>query len=117
MRKHVPEGDSMSDGLQIDFGSIVGGPASPPAGAADSAISTAIATTEPRTLVCKELLTPAQLGQAEAAAKQIYPTMLANTDALATFGTSAIDQVNAQVSRIFKEVGRVNIPELTGIMH
>jgi uncharacterized protein YaaN involved in tellurite resistance len=43
--------------------------------------------------------------------------MLANTDQLASFGNSAIDQVNAQVSRIFHEVGRVNIPELTGIMH
>jgi uncharacterized protein YaaN involved in tellurite resistance len=107
----------MTDGLQIDFGSIVGGPANPAAGAADTAISSAIATSGPRELVCKDLLNPAQRSQAEAAAKQLYPTMLANTDALATFGTNAVDQVNAQVNRIFRDVGRVNIPELTGIMH
>ncbi|WBB70785.1 toxic anion resistance protein [Micromonospora sp. WMMD812] len=102
--------------LQIDFGSIVGGSANPPAGAADTAVSTALAATGPRQLVCKDLLTPAQREQAQAAAAQLYPTMLANTEQLATFGNTAIDQVNAQVNRIFREVGQVNIPELTTIM-
>ncbi|MEV6814970.1 toxic anion resistance protein [Micromonospora sp. NPDC051296] len=106
----------MTDGLQIDFGSIVGGAAEPPAGAADSAITGALAASQPRELVCADLLSPAQRSQAEAAAKQLYPAMLANTEQLAAFGNSAIDQVNAQVSRIFKEVGRVDIPELTSIM-
>ncbi len=107
----------MSEGLQIDFGSIVGGPADPPSGVADAAISTALATAEPKTFSCAALLTPAQRTQAEQAARQLYPTMLANTEALASFGTQALDQVNAQVGRIFREVGRVDIPELTGIMH
>jgi uncharacterized protein YaaN involved in tellurite resistance len=107
----------MTEGLQIDFGSIVGGPAEPPAGAADTAISAALATAEPKTFSCTALLTPAQREQAEQAARQLYPTMLANTDALANFGNQALDQVNSQVSRIFREVGRVDIPELTGIMH
>ncbi|MGI5152881.1 toxic anion resistance protein [Plantactinospora sp. CA-294935] len=107
----------MTDGLQIDFGSIVGGTAAPPAGAADTAITSTLTTGQPRELVCVDLLSPAQRAQAEAAAGQLYPAMLANTDQLASFGNSAIDQVNAQVSRIFHEVGRVNIPELTGIMH
>ncbi|WP_034591944.1 toxic anion resistance protein [Hamadaea tsunoensis] len=107
--------------LQIDFGSIVGGPAQPAAGTADSAIAnvvgSVVGSTEPKTLVCADLLTPAQREQAEKAALQLYPQMLANTDALATFGTSAIDGVNAQVQRIFREVGPVRIPELTSIMH
>ncbi|OKI89187.1 toxic anion resistance protein [Micromonospora sp. CB01531] len=107
----------MNEGLQIDFGSIVGGPADPPAGAADAAITTALATAEPKTFSCTTLLTPAQRTQAEQAARQLYPTMLANTEALANFGNQALDQVNAQVSRIFREVGRVDIPELTSIMH
>ncbi|MFJ6195406.1 toxic anion resistance protein [Micromonospora sp. NPDC092111] len=113
----------MTEGLQIDFGSIVGGPADPPAGAADAAITTALAATAPATgaeaasFTCRELLTPAQLGQARQAARQLYPTMLTNTEALASFGNQALDEVNTQVSRIFREVGRVDIPELTGIMH
>ena len=108
----------MSEGLQIDFGTIVGGQADPPAGAADSAITTALATgAQPATLSCRDLLTPAQLEQARQAARQLYPTMLVNTEALASFGNQALDQVNAQVSRIFREVGRVDIPELTSIMH
>ncbi|MFY1636023.1 toxic anion resistance protein [Solwaraspora sp. WMMB335] len=107
----------MSDGLQIDFGDLVGGPAEPEAGSADTALTAAAAVSEPRALVCKDLLSPAQIQQAEAAAKQLYPMMLANTDQLASFGNSAIDGVNSQVTRIFREVGHVNIPELTDIMH
>lgn len=105
-----------ANALQIDFGSIVGGPADPPAGAADTAVSAALATAGPRQLVCTDLLTPVQRDQARAAAAQLYPRMLADTEQLAAFGNSAIDQVNAQVNRIFREVGQVDIPELTAIM-
>ncbi|WP_326558889.1 toxic anion resistance protein [Micromonospora sp. NBC_01796] len=102
--------------LQIDFGTIVGGPADPPAGAADSAVATALASTEPRALVCADLLSPEQRAQARVVAEKLYPTMLASTNELANFGSAAIEQVNAQVTRIFREVGRVDIPELTSIM-
>jgi uncharacterized protein YaaN involved in tellurite resistance len=108
---------TQSNELQIDFGSIVGGPAAPSMGTADAALARVAAGGEPRALVCADLLSPAQQEQARAAAQQLYPVMLANTDQLATFGTGAIDQVNAQVNRIFREVGPVNIPELTQIMH
>ena len=50
-------------------------------------------------------------------AEQLYPVLLGSTDQLSTFGSQAIDQVNAQVQRIFREVGPVKIPELTEIMH
>ncbi|MFB9238413.1 hypothetical protein ACFFWC_23250 [Plantactinospora siamensis] len=51
------------------------------------------------------------------AARQLYPTMVADTEALASFGNQALDQVNAEVSQIVRDVGRVDIPELTSIMH
>lgn len=107
---------TQANGLQIDFGNIVGTPEQP-VGTADAALAQVVSSAEPRTLVCKDLLTPAQREQAAALAKQQLPAMLANTDQLATFGTTAIDQVNAQVNRIFREVGPVDIPELTQIMH
>jgi uncharacterized protein YaaN involved in tellurite resistance len=103
--------------LQIDFGSIVGGPAQPAAGTADVALSAAARSGSPGLLVCAELLTPAQREQAGAVALRLYPQMLANTEQLATFGSSAIEGVNTQVQRIFREVGPVKIPELTAIMH
>ncbi|MCP2322784.1 uncharacterized protein YaaN involved in tellurite resistance [Hamadaea flava] len=103
--------------LAIDFGSIVGGPAEPAVGAADQAITALVATGEPKQLVCAEMLTPGQREQAATLAKQLYPQMLADTDKLANFGSGAIDGVNTQVSRIFREVGPVKIPELTAIMH
>jgi uncharacterized protein YaaN involved in tellurite resistance len=108
---------TQGNALQIDFGTIVGGPADPPAGVADSAVATVIASAEPRALVCKDLLSPDQRAQAQVVAEKLYPTMLASTNELANFGGAAIEQVNAQVTRIFREVGRVDIPELTSIMH
>jgi uncharacterized protein YaaN involved in tellurite resistance len=103
--------------LQIDFTSIVGGAPEPVVGTADRAITDLVVAGEPRQLVCADLLTPAQREQAAALARKVYPAMLANADQLAGFGTAAIDGVNAQVQRIFKEVGPVRIPELTAIMH
>ncbi|MDI1465843.1 toxic anion resistance protein [Catellatospora sp. KI3] len=102
--------------LQIDFGTITG--ASPePTGSADRALAAVAQAGDPRQLVCADLLTPAQREQALALARQTYPQMLADTDKLANFGNGAIDQVNTQVQRIFREVGPVKIPELTQIMH
>ena len=83
---------------------------------ADAALARLVSRGDPRALVCKDLLTPAQREQATHVAKQLYPAMLSNTDQLATFGGTAIEQVNAQVNRIFREVGPVDIPELTQIM-
>ncbi|MBV1855244.1 toxic anion resistance protein [Catellatospora tritici] len=102
--------------LQIDFGNITG--TSPePTGSADKALAAVAHAGDPRQLVCADLLTPAQREQALSLAKQTYPQMLADTDKLANFGNGAIDQVNTQVQRIFREVGPVKIPELTQIMH
>src|SRR4051794_14801334 len=105
-----------SNELAIDFGSIVG-TSQPDAGAADKALAQVASTGPARTLVCRELLSPGQQEQALEVARQLYPAMLANTEQLATFGSNAIEQVNAQVTRIFREVGPVDIPELTTIMH
>jgi uncharacterized protein YaaN involved in tellurite resistance len=103
--------------LQIDFGSIVGAPQEVATGTADAALSKVVVSGTPKTFVCAELLTDPQRAQALELARQLYPQMLANTDQLANFGTAAIEQVNAQVQRIFHEVGPVRIPELTAIMH
>lgn len=108
--------------MSIDFGAITGG-AAPAVGAAESSIKQALATqsalpgTPTGELSCLAMLSPAQAEQARAAGAQLYPKMLANTDLLATFGHQALDGVNAQVNRIFNEIGPVEIPELTSIMH
>jgi uncharacterized protein YaaN involved in tellurite resistance len=117
--RHHDEGKTMtqSQELQIDFGSMVGAPEQMQSGTADAALARVVSSGEPRTLVCKDLLTSAQRDQALSVAGQLFPAMLNNTDQLATFGGTAIEQVNAQVNRIFREVGPVDIPELTQIMH
>lgn len=103
--------------LQIDFAALTGGASEPPPGSADKALALVASTGKPAELVCLELLSPPQREQAKTAAKQLYPAMVTNADQLAQFGSQAVDQVNAQVTRIFREVGPVKIPELTQIMH
>ncbi|WP_040160559.1 toxic anion resistance protein [Nigerium massiliense] len=108
--------------MAIDFGAITGG-APAAVGAAESSVGDALQTqralpgNEVGELSCLKMLTPTQAEQAGAAAAQLYPKMLANTDLMATFGDQALDGVNAQVNRIFSEIGPVEIPELTSIMH
>lgn len=128
--------------LAIDFGAITGG-ATPTAGTADTgmrtagqqllqqaslggldAVSKALKADPAASLPgqqagefsCLKMLTPDQQEQARAAAKQLFGQMLANTQLLSDFGNKAIDEVNAQVNRIFREIGPVRIPELTNIM-
>lgn len=122
--------------LAIDFGALTGG-APAPTGAADTslaagahALATREATLEPVTpataptmpgqepgeLSCLKMLSPAQQEQAKAAAKQLFPQMLNNTNMLSEFGNQALDAVNMQVNRIFRELGPIEIPELTATM-
>lgn len=126
--------------LAIDFGAITGG-AAPAQGAADKTLADASGdllqqlqlgapselsglddarSTLPGQAAgefsCLKMLTPEQQEQARAAAKQLFPQMLNNTELLADFGNKSIEVVNAQVSRIFREIGPVQIPELTNIM-
>ncbi|MGO4955983.1 toxic anion resistance protein [Luteococcus sp. Sow4_B9] len=105
--------------MSIDFGSITGAPAQP-TGAAESSVAVLaqkVAQGAPSSeLSCLAMLSPDQQEQARAVAAQQLPAMLADTQRLATFGDQALTAVNAQVNRIFKEVGPVEIPELTTMM-
>lgn len=126
--------------LAIDFGAITGG-AAPSQGAADKNLSdasgdllaqlqlgassasgigleseSALPGQQVGEFSCFKMLTPEQQEQARAAAKQLFPQMLNNTQLLSEFGNKSIDVVNAQVNRIFREIGPVQIPELTNIM-
>lgn len=107
--------------LSIDFASLTGtapaatGPADTEVGAL--ARRAASGTNASATLSCLAILTPEQAAQARAVARQQFPVLLADTDQLAVFGDAALAAVNTQVNRVFKEVGPVQIPELTTIMH
>ena len=119
-----------TDALSIDFSAITGGSA-PAKGAADTMLAEAaheIAQAPSRELEvspddarlpgqasgefsCMKMLSPAQQ-----AAVQLMPKMLDNTQLLSDFGNQALEGVNMQVARIFKEIGPVEIPELTHMM-
>lgn len=130
----------MSDELQIDFGAITGGVA-PTEGKADQMLSQAAADIaagkevlpksataigvnrdaslpgqEPGEFSCMKMLTPTQQEQAKKAGAELFARMVHNTDVLSEFGNQALDAVNMQVNRIFREIGPVEIPELTKLM-
>ena len=124
-----------TDALTIDFSAITGGSA-PAKGTADTMLAEAaheiahapsreleVSTDEARLpgqgageFSCMTMLSPAQQQQAQEAAVQLMPKMLDNTQLLSDFGNQALEGVNTQVARIFKEIGPVEIPELTNMM-
>lgn len=121
--------------LSIDFSAITGGSA-PAKGSADTMLAEAahdivaqpskqldvsadaarLPGQEAGEFSCMKMLSPAQQEQATAASVQLLPQMLSNTQLLSDFGNQALEAVNMQVARIFKEIGPVEIPELTHMM-
>ncbi len=93
-----------------------GGQGAGPLVAGESAADVALPGQAPGQFSCLAMLSKAQADQARSAATQLFPKMLNNTDVLAEFGNQAVDAVNMQVNRIFRELGPVEIPELTVIM-
>lgn len=68
-------------------------------------------------LVCKDLLQGDTLAQAQAMAEQMYPQMKSSTQAYLTFGSGALEDMNALVDSLLKEIAPVTIPELKELMH
>jgi uncharacterized protein YaaN involved in tellurite resistance len=69
-----------------------------------------------RTLSCKDLLQGDTHMQAEQEAQQLLEQMLENSQVFMTYGTSALEGVNALVNRLLHEVEPTKIPELTQLM-
>lgn len=69
-----------------------------------------------KTLVCRDLLSPASLSDANKLAEQIFPQMLANTQVFMEFGKDAIAGMNSLIDYMLKNVEPVDIPELTTLM-
>lgn len=100
--------------LGIDFGAIAGKEVTPK-GAADTILSQAVSTGNLQTFSCRAVLAPAQLVEVETYATQLYPNMLANTTVLSNFGVQSLDGVNATVSRMLAEQGKLDIPDVDKI--
>lgn len=69
-----------------------------------------------RTLNCSDLLQGTTRADAEAEARKLLDEMLDNTQVFMTYGTAALEGVNALVSRLLNELEPVKIPELEGLM-
>jgi len=68
-------------------------------------------------LVCKDLLQGDTLAKAQAMANELYPQLKSSTQAYLTFGSGALEDMNALVDSLLKEIAPVTIPELKELMH
>src|SRR5215470_9659140 len=88
-----------------------------PQGEGDSYLHQVAATPATREqFSCKALLSGKSLEQAQAYARQLYPQMLENTQIMLEFGKDAVAGMNTLIDRLLREVGQVDIPQLTAIM-
>jgi uncharacterized protein YaaN involved in tellurite resistance len=114
--------DQDTPAFQIQFPMVPGAGSTvtvPPApqGQADTFFKQAATTSQTREqLSCKSLLSGQSLEQAQAYARQLYPQMLNNTQIMMEFGKDTIAGMNKLIDTLLKEVGPVDIPELTNIM-
>ncbi len=111
-----------STGFQVQFPLTPGAGsqlavAPKPEGQADQFMSQLAGSVDTRKqLVCKDLLSPESLENAQKYAQQLYPQMLANTQIFMAFGNDAIAGMNSLIDSLLKTVEPVDIPELTAIM-
>src|SRR5215813_128326 len=82
------------------------------------ATTIAAAGSPPKTLEARAMLAQPQREQVEAYAKQVFPQLLADPNKLDSFGTEAVEQINALVKQMLDEAGReANIAEIVQITH
>jgi uncharacterized protein YaaN involved in tellurite resistance len=72
----------------------------------------------PKQLDCRDMLAPEQRSQVETYAKGIYPKLVADPNQLDSFGSEAVDAINALVKQMLDEAGReADIPQIVQITH
>lgn len=114
--------DQNTPAFQVQFPMVPGASTTvsvPPApqGQADAFFKQTAATAQTREqFACKSLLSGQNLEHAQTYARQLYPQMLNNTQIMMEFGKDAITGMNKLIDKLLKEVGPVDIPELTAIM-
>jgi len=103
--------------LGIDFGAIQGvdtadsGPASSRLAQVDVSSPTAL-----KRFSARSSLTEAELEQIRAIAQQLLPKMLDERSVLSDYGLSALDGVNASVSKISASQRKLDMPEVEAII-
>ncbi len=114
--------DQNTPAFQVQFPLVPGASETisvPPApqGEADLFFKQTAATPATReSFSCKSLLTGENLEHAQVYAQRLYPQMLNNTQVMMEFGRDAVAGMNQLIDTLLKEVGPVDIPELTAIM-
>jgi len=114
--------DQNTPAFQVQFPMVPGASETisvppPPQGQADTFFKQAAATPKTReSFSCKSLLAGESLEHAQGYARQLYPQMLSNTQIMMDFGKDAVAGMNKLIDTLLREVGPVDIPELTAIM-
>ena len=109
-------------GISIDIDHVLGLPAEPPSPTTDAvthALDTAtptLAVSGPTAMVCRDMLDAPTRAAVEAKAKQLFPVLYADDNALGVFGNESVEAINALVSNMLGDLGRAaDVPELTAL--
>ena len=111
-------------GLSVDLDQVLGLPKEPDHPTTDAvghALDTAapsLAVSGPTAMVCRDMLDAPTRSAVEAKAKQLFPVLYADDNALGTFGNEAVESINSLVASMMIDLGKAaDVPELTALTH
>jgi uncharacterized protein YaaN involved in tellurite resistance len=109
-------------GVSIDIDKVLNlepQPAAPTTDAVSAALdvqASTVATGGPTAMVCRDMLDEKTRAAVDAKAKELLPTLLADDNALGTFGDDAVQRINILVRGMVDDLGKAaEVPELTAI--
>jgi uncharacterized protein YaaN involved in tellurite resistance len=110
------------EGLNLDIDKVLGlpkEPAHPTTDAVGRALETAtptLAVQGPTAMVCRDMLDAPTRAAVEAKAKQLFPVLYGDDNALSTFGNEAVESINSLVASMMTDLGKAaDVPELTAL--
>jgi uncharacterized protein YaaN involved in tellurite resistance len=113
---------SIPAGISIDIDQVLGLPAEPDSPTTDAvthaleAATPSLAVSGPTAMVCRDMLDAPTRAAVEAKAKQLFPVLFADDNALGTFGNEAVESINALVATMMTDLGKAaDVPELTAL--
>jgi len=111
-----------TSGISIDIDQVLQLPAEPQTPTTDAvsrALDTStptLAVSGPTAMVCRDMLDAPTRAAVETKAKQLFPVLYADDNALGVFGNEAVEAINSLVSGMLSDLGSAaDVPELTAL--
>lgn len=111
-----------NSGVSIDIDTVLGLEPQPPAPTTDAVgaeldtQASTLAGPSLTAMVCRDMLDEKTRAAVEARAKELFPDLYADDNALGTFGNESVEAINGLVKNMLGDLGSAaNVPELTAL--